>query len=325
MIKFISHPNIDKTKWDDCIIDSGESCIYALSWYLDIVYKKWDAIVDEEDKVYVTVMPLPYKKKWGLKYVYQSWHTHQLGIISTIPTISFVYFQKFFNFFLSKTNYIATYDFNISNTTFFKEDQFYIKAYTYNLNLNKPYNDLYKDYKKGLKGDIKKAKKNDLQIQFSIDIEPLLILFKENTASKINIEISANDYNIMRQLIQVALNKGLGKIYYIFHNNAICAGAFFYIFHNKIIYQFASSNETGRYYNGISFILNHVIENNAETSKTLEFEGGMVPTLGKFFKGFGAYPQYYNILYYNKFKFLTNLFKIIQINFLKKMFKKSSL
>ena len=62
--RYLSNFNIDKVKWDDCISNSFNRRVYALSWYLDIVAVKWDAIVYGD---YEAVCPIVFKKRLFFK------------------------------------------------------------------------------------------------------------------------------------------------------------------------------------------------------------------------------------------------------------------
>jgi dTDP-4-amino-4,6-dideoxygalactose transaminase len=53
--------------------------IYAYSWYLNNVCEKWDTLVEDD---YVSVMPLPYRKKMGVTYIFPPTITQQLGVFS---------------------------------------------------------------------------------------------------------------------------------------------------------------------------------------------------------------------------------------------------
>ncbi|TAE87084.1 MAG: hypothetical protein EAY81_04625, partial [Bacteroidetes bacterium] len=79
MIKYLSHQEIDKIKWDDCIAQSNNELIYAYSWYLDIVAPGWEALVLND---YEVVMPLPTTTKY-LNVIYQPFFAQQLGIFNT--------------------------------------------------------------------------------------------------------------------------------------------------------------------------------------------------------------------------------------------------
>ena len=67
-IKYLKHNQIDKQKWDSAIENARNGLVYVLSWFLDIVSPDWDALVYGD---YEVVMPLTYRNKLGVKYLYQ--------------------------------------------------------------------------------------------------------------------------------------------------------------------------------------------------------------------------------------------------------------
>ncbi|MBT3423267.1 MAG: hypothetical protein HN431_10725, partial [Bacteroidetes bacterium] len=72
MFKLFSHNNIDKAKWDACIEHSSRPSVYAISWYLDAVSPEWMGLIKAD---YTEVIPICWRKKWGVKYVYQPPYT----------------------------------------------------------------------------------------------------------------------------------------------------------------------------------------------------------------------------------------------------------
>ena len=84
MLQYLKHGEIDFQRWDDCIDHAINSYVYAYSWYLNIVAGEWDALVEEKDGKYQRVFPLPFRKKAGIKYIYQPPFTQQLGLFSRL-------------------------------------------------------------------------------------------------------------------------------------------------------------------------------------------------------------------------------------------------
>jgi hypothetical protein len=67
---------IDKQKWDDCIYKSGHSLIYDQAHYLDALADNWHGIIVND---YDCVMPIPWRKKLGIRYCYDVPFIQQLG------------------------------------------------------------------------------------------------------------------------------------------------------------------------------------------------------------------------------------------------------
>src|SRR5476649_393601 len=79
MINYIEHKNIDKKKWDACIDSSSGACIFAYSWYLDIVSENWSALVLND---YEAVFPIAAKSKYKISYIYQPFFTRYFGVFT---------------------------------------------------------------------------------------------------------------------------------------------------------------------------------------------------------------------------------------------------
>ena len=60
MIRLLSHSEIDFVKYDECIENSMQGKVYAMSWYLDAVFPNWSVYVVGD---YDVVMPVPLKRK----------------------------------------------------------------------------------------------------------------------------------------------------------------------------------------------------------------------------------------------------------------------
>ena len=79
MIHYLKRKDIDIVKYNTCIEASINTRIYAYSWYLDIVATNWDILVLND---YEAVMPLPWRQKYFIKYMYPPAWTQQLGVFS---------------------------------------------------------------------------------------------------------------------------------------------------------------------------------------------------------------------------------------------------
>ena len=72
-IVYTKHTYIDKQKWDECILKSHNGLIYSTAAYLDSMAGSWDALILND---YEAVMPLPWRKKFGIQYIYIHRHLH---------------------------------------------------------------------------------------------------------------------------------------------------------------------------------------------------------------------------------------------------------
>ena len=75
----ISSYKIDRVKWDKCINQSPNSLIYSSVDYLDHLTDNWSAIIIND---YEGVMPVAWRKKYGITYSYDVPFIQQLGLFS---------------------------------------------------------------------------------------------------------------------------------------------------------------------------------------------------------------------------------------------------
>lgn len=302
-VKYLEHSEINRAKWNTCILNSVNGTVYAFCWYLDIVCPGWDALVEGD---YDTVMPLTAGEKYKIPYLYQPYFTQQLGVFSTKKPDSDKV-EKFLNAIPEKYRFIEI-NLNILN----KLDSDYFKKkvnVTYQLDLIEPYNKLYDDYSTNTKRNLKKAENNKISVIEGLTPGDLIDLFKKNTALNIN-KLKDSHYNTLKHLMLFSQRNRIGKIYGAYtSNNSLCAGAFFITSHNKSIYLFPAAGEDGKKQGAAFAIINHYIKKNSENNLTLDFEGSNIPGLARFYSSFGATACEYLSIKKNNLPWYLKIFK----------------
>ena len=85
-IQYVDHHQIDPTKWDSAILRSPHPLVYGMFEYLNAVCNsQWDALIYKD---YEAVFPLPFKKKFGIKYLVQPVFCQQLGAFGSNANVS---------------------------------------------------------------------------------------------------------------------------------------------------------------------------------------------------------------------------------------------
>ena len=79
MIEHLPHSAIDKRWWDAQLLRCSNKMWYAQSWVLDIASPGWEALVDRGSGA---IMPLTWRKKYGVRYLYQPYGLQQLGVFA---------------------------------------------------------------------------------------------------------------------------------------------------------------------------------------------------------------------------------------------------
>ena len=288
-LKHLTYNQIDFKKYDECIQKSINSRIYALSWYLDEVTKHdWEILVLND---YKAVMPLPFKRvkrKFLKRMITQPFFCQQLGIFSLteLDTVAFTLFTtQFFKFS------IFNYHFNAFNTKALSKGDNLKSNVNFELNLNKSYDELSKNYSKNLKRNIKKATKENLTITDKVTISDF-ILMKDNTKKH---QIKKQQYTVMTNLLKVIQAKKMGSFYAVKHDDEFIAIAFFTKTSTRLVHLFSTSTTRGKEMGAIPFLFDTIIKENANTNRIFDFEGSMIKGVAQFFKSFGAIDIPYQI------------------------------
>ena len=83
MIRYVRHSDIDIAAWDTRLERCANKLWYGTSSILSAAAPGWDALIDEENDMR---MALPWRKKYGITYVYQPFLLQQLGPFAVRPS-----------------------------------------------------------------------------------------------------------------------------------------------------------------------------------------------------------------------------------------------
>ncbi len=290
-LKYIRHSEIDETKWNLCIDASINNRIYAYTWHLDRVAPYWDALVLGD---YEYIMPLPVRKKLGLKYIYQPLFSQQLGIY---PAPKQDISNRFYQYLAENFRFVEV-QLNAGNLPGKKVvDTSFLSRKNYILPLGDSYKNIASFFSKNTQRNIAKAAKNNLTVVEGIRLEHYFELKRATLPFK----VSKDHLQILKSVIAFGQYKGIGEIYGVYTaENELCAAVYFCRYNDRVIYFNAASTEEGKKLRAMHFLVNHFIEKNAGKNLTLDFEGSMIPGVARFYAGFGASPETYFQLKINR-------------------------
>lgn len=289
MLKFIESEQIDRVKWDECVNKSIVGHIYALSWYLDLVSPNWAGIVEDD---YMSVMPLPIKIKFGIKYIYQPLFTQQLGVYGSQP-VSQALLKTYFNTIPPYLKYI---DYNLNYTNFFSNDFKGISnKVNFELNLNHCYSHLKSGYSRNTARNLKRCIQY-VEILENIKVQDLVKLKRENAIRRRSLAY----YEWLSCFIHHLVNLGYGSLAGVMFGNSLCAAALFVTYNKRIYYLIPVSNKTGKEKRAMFAIIDYYIHKYSEKDLVLDFEGSNIPGIARFFEGFGAVPKSYPSIKINR-------------------------
>jgi lipid II:glycine glycyltransferase (peptidoglycan interpeptide bridge formation enzyme) len=164
---------------------------------------------------------------------------------------------------------------------------------THLLNLNKPYEEIYKGYSDNLKRNINKANKSGLKIADDVSIDDLIRLFRENKGKEIE-NFRDKDYALFKKLCNaIKQNAALNNIGVLNKDGVLIAAAIFPEYLNQAVFLFSGLSDEGKEFGAMPFLINSFIKERAGMEMILDFEGSLNPNLARFYKSFGSEERTY--------------------------------
>ncbi len=296
-LKYLHRDQLDEGRWDEVIALSQAETLYPYTWYLDAVAERWSAIVIDD---YRFVMPVVWKQKYGMKYIYQPYYTQQLGIFSkeyvdpaviseTLPVL-----YKKFRF--------GNFNFNAKNLV--AEDKrwsLYDKT-NYVLDLSPGYDKLSASFSTNAKRNIKRGIANSGELEKGVSCEEVIAFKRENDT----IKRTEGEYKWLQNLLENVTNKGAGAAYGVRADGHLIATAFFGFSRTRGIYLVSASNKEGKEQRSMFKIVDAFIREHAGKEFNLDFEGSNIPSVARFFAGFGARPEIYQGVNFDRLPVFLN-------------------
>ncbi len=294
---WLHRKQIDTERWDAVVSGSAAETIYPYSWYLDRVADHWSALVADD---YRFIMPVVWRRKYGVRYIYQPLYTQQLGIFSkeyVDTTLIREMLMKLYGKFR-----FASMQFNTQNLVG-EEDPFRVEDKTnYVLEMQPDYETLRSAFSTNARRNIKKADEINAVVDKEVAVEELVALKRDNDV----IERSRKDYNWMKNLLDTIMEHRAGRIYGVRSGGKLCAAALFVFSRSRAIYMVSASGEQGKAERGMFRILDTFIREHAGSGLTLDFEGSGIPSVARFFAGFGATPKTYQEVTFSRVPFILH-------------------
>ena len=280
---------IHADKWDRCIAEASNGLIYGYSYYLDATADNWDALVLND---YEAVMPLPWRKKYGIYYLYQPAFAAQLGVFGNGITAEL--FETFLKEIPSKFR-LWELSFNHQNR-FALKDFHLFERMNYVLSLSEKYETLRKRYRENTKRNIKKSIDYGCYSRTDVSIDKIIELAKEQPNAPPKTEIEK-----FKGLFDSLKNRSAAKSYGVFSRNEdLLASCVFTFSHNRAYYILVGNHPNGRTLGASHVLIDAFIKDHAEQNVLLDFEGSDVPNLAFFYSSFGATGERYSAIRLNR-------------------------
>ncbi|HON18632.1 MAG TPA: hypothetical protein PK990_05620 [Salinivirgaceae bacterium] len=282
-IHFIPEHKIDRKQWQQLSEMPNNNFLYNQSWYLDaITNRNWGALVDEN---YTAALPLPYRKKFGIPYLFQPFLTQQFSLLchskANQETLS-AFIKKIPSRFL-----IANLSLNQIPS---KLNGFnYIERTNHILDLNKDYEQIASEYNRNTRRNIQAAKAQELAVEWNLpfdDFLPLQIEWEPGNFTKPHKNILLNLWPLLQQHAEPFT-------VCVYFNSNPCAVGLFCRYGSRIYFMLCASSSEGKDTKAMFLLIDRVIERFSGSELLFDFTGSSIPDIARRNVGFGASTEIY--------------------------------
>ncbi len=265
----------------------------------------WVALVLDD---YDAVMPLPWKKKWNIKYLYQPAFTQQLGIFSIKPlTASQV---KIFIEIAAQHFKFAEITLNHLNATEPTGTIFQVtQRDNYTLNLNKPYEELHDNYLPAFTKSLRRIRKFEMLYVSSVNYQKTVELYRHLYGNRFRF----SDGNIYRHFENIC-KKLFGENALVIRHarstgNKLLASAVLLKDENRLYNIISCITTEGKKLEANYFLYDSIIKEFANTPLLLDFEGSDIEGVATFYKKFNPEHEPYPFIKFNTLPAFIKWFK----------------
>lgn len=302
---YLTYKEIDKKKWDDCIRQSVNGLIYAESIYLDQMAANWDALILND---YEAVMPLTWKQKWRIKYLYQPAFSQQGGVFSK-KKLSEKTIKSFIDEASQKFKF-AEICINYQNQLLPEKGLQVKLRNNFILMLGSGYRNISQRYNTYIKQRLNRLSKFSLHYRHSNDINAAIKLYRKLYGEKMR-SVSSKEYLQFENLCQALAIDDRVIIRQVYNTDE-----------KELLATILLLRDDKRIYNIIScilpkgkkllanyFLYNEVIKEFAAEAIILDFEGSDIPGISYFYEKFASTNQQYRFVKFNKLPLPIKLLK----------------
>ena len=283
MIKRLKYEEVDWQKYQNCLEQSEQKIYSAEKKYLDVTSgKNWEVLVLND---YEAIMPVTYVKKFGFKIVVNPKLTQQLGVFSETDTCEIN--EKFLEFLQKKYNvwYYAFNEKNVFFTPLKKRKNFILEPNVYE--------EIYRKYspKRKRKLRLNKGVKEFSEINDRVEFEEAEKFIILNMIGTKNIKETNKYLEVIKRFNELNVIDFHGFYYKSQLINLVA------IYQEKYTSVLLGTYNMKNFVklNGASNLIDFAIKKNVET-KIFDFEGGDLPNMEEYFRGFRAEYKTYPII-----------------------------
>ena len=310
MLRLLRFADLDLARWAACVAASPGALPYVEAWWLAATAGHWAAVVELGSAgEYRSLLPLPTTwRPWG-RVAYQPLFTQQLGLVLTPASEC----RQMVDYLLVAKKYVRRFYQQLPTSALplpgLPPAFIVSQRLTYHLDLAAAAGALRLAYAADYRRRLRKneAAPQPLSVSEGADVDELIQLFLTYKGAA-HTGLRPGQYAPLRRLAAAAQARGLADLRQVRHpaTGELLAGALFIRHAGGLIYLFAAASAAGRASGAPLLLIDDAVGRHAgQPGWLLDFEGGSLPGIGRFFANFGARPVAYPTLAFTRTTWLS--------------------
>lgn len=286
-IQLIPSQQVDKVRWDHLVTSSPHAPVYARYDYLNLLCDHWSALILND---HAAILPLPWRKKWGVRYYYQPAFIQQLGLIGQINPADWSIIVR------AIKRFAAFGDLSFNHANDLVQEWLPVKAKTnFTIQLNRAMEQIRAQYRSSFTNSLQKARQSPLEYHHSTDVTNVIQLYQQLYGQRMP-HIHTSDYQHFLQLCETLQQEQHCQVRTVTRKGETeILAAILLLQNGKRLYNLCNViPEQGRLAAANHWLFDQVLQEFSTTDLVLDLEGSEIPGVRSFYEHMGAhYEPYY--------------------------------
>lgn len=292
MIRHLKHSAIDKVEWDRLLLRCADRSWYAQSWVLDRCCPQWEALVGDDG----SIMPLIWRRKFGVDYLYQPYAVQQQGVFS--PNRDEHTDMAFLEAVPARFRYWDIHLNPAMRVRAEREDRISTST-NQDMDLSPDATALRSAYSQGHRRNLRKSGDDPPVIVRDVTSAEFTALFTRTTGRRFG-NVPDGGMLLLEQLIAGALERNQCVLLGVRERGVLVAAVCFMEWEGRSILLKSANDRAGSDRQAMFHLVDRYISEHAGSGILLDFAGSNTPSVARFNAGFGARSTIYLHLVRNR-------------------------
>lgn len=283
MIRHLQRDRIDARWWDQRLLECRNKLWYARYQVLDLASPGWEALVDDQSGA---IMPLTWRRKYGVRYLFQPFALQQLGIFSPAP-IDPAQQERMLRAVPPAFRLV-----DIAGNGEAPPPVIPGWASTPSANLIVRHDAASVDHRVGYsQGHLRNLRRGTEAEFHAIGTDPFMALFLGTTALRHG-PFDKAGLRALPRMIQLSMDLGEGRIEGMTVDGQLVAAIWWVVWQDRVLLMKSANSDKGRGEHAMFHLVDRCI-GTLPPGGMLDLAGSNDPGTRRFYEGFGARPSTY--------------------------------